>query len=268
MTSHSVGHLLEQLRARRPMVHNITNFVVMNITANALLCVGAAPVMAHAREEAADMAALADALVLNIGTLAPDWVEAMVLAGLAAARKGIPVVLDPVGAGATAYRTDTARRILAEVPVTILRGNASEILAVAGGVQATRGVDAAHGAETARDAAGLLATRHGLVAAVTGATDYVTDGRRLLAVGNGHPLLGRVTGTGCAVSALVGAFAAAGRGDLVEATAAALAVFGLCAERAAAAAPAGPASFQTALLDELYRITPAEAVQGARIHAL
>jgi hydroxyethylthiazole kinase len=250
------------------MVHNITNFVVMNSTANALPCLGASPVMANAREEAAEMAALADALVLNIGTLAPDWVEAMVLAGRAAARKGIPVVLDPVGAGATKLRTDSARRILAEVPVSILRGNASEILAVAGGAQATRGVDSAHGAEIAREAAGVLATRHGLVAAVTGAVDYVTDGRELLAVENGHPLLGRVTGTGCAVTALAGAFAAVGRPDYLSATAAALAVFGRCAERAAAAAPVGPASFQTALFDELYRITPEEAAREARVHAL
>ena len=267
MNAEMVSRRLESVRTRRPMVHNITNFVVMNSTANALLAVGAAPVMAHAAEEAAEMAALADALVLNIGTLSPDWVEAMVLAGISAARKGIPIVLDPVGAGATRLRTDSARRLLAELPVAVVRGNPSEILALAGGEQKTRGVDAAHASADALEAAQLLASRHSTVVAVTGATDYVTDGNRVVAVDNGHQLLGRVTGTGCMVSALTGAFVAVSRPEVLEGAAAALAFFGLCAEIAAERA-AGPASFETALLDALAAATAADVLSRAKIHEL
>jgi len=255
-----VSQVANRVRQRRPMVHNLTNFVVMNPTANALLAAGASPVMAHAVEEAADMAALADAVVLNIGTLTPAWVDAMVLAGQAAGRKGIPLLLDPVGAGATRLRTDSARRLLAETPVGIIRANASEILALAGEAFATRGVDSRHGSEAALEAAQALAMRHNAVTAVTGAVDYVTDGRRILAIGNGHPLLCAVTGTGCMVSALAAAFAAVSPAGSLEGVAAALAWFGCAAEIAAEKAPAGPASFQVALLDTLFAAT-AEQIQ-------
>lgn len=267
MNPEQVGRYMEAIRKRHPMIHNITNFVVMNTTANALLAIGAAPVMAHAAEEAAEMTALADALVLNIGTLAPDWVESMLLAGKAAVRKGIPIVLDPVGAGATHLRTAAARRLLAELPVAVVRGNASEILALAVGEHATRGVDAAHASAEALESAHLLASRHGTVVAVTGATDYVTDGNRILAVDNGHPLLTRVTGTGCVVSALTGAFCAVSRPRALEGATAALAYYGLCAELAAPGA-AGPADFENKLRDALFTTTPAQIQAGVNIHEM
>jgi hydroxyethylthiazole kinase len=267
MNPEQVGRYVEAIRERHPMIHNITNFVVMNTTANALLAVGAAPVMAHAAEEAAEMTALADALVLNIGTLAPDWVESMLLAGKAAARKGIPIVLDPVGAGATHLRSAAAQRLLGELPVTVVRGNASEILALAGGEQKTRGVDTAHTSADALEAAHLLASRHGAVVAVTGATDYVTDGNRVLAVDNGHPLLTRVTGTGCVASALTGAFCAVSRPQALEGTAAALAFYGLCAEIAGRDA-VGPADFEIKLRDAMFAATSEQILTGVKLHEM
>ncbi len=253
---------LAAVRERHPLVHNITNYVVMNVTANALLAVGAAPVMAHAAEEVEEMVGIAGALVLNIGTLSPPWIEAMFRAGRAARARGVPIVLDPVGAGATRLRTETARRLLEELRPTIVRGNASEILALTGGDFRARGVDSAHPVEMARAAAAEIARRLGVTVAVTGAVDYVTDGRRAARVANGHPLMGRITGSGCTASALTGAFAAAAE-DAFAAATVALIVFGVCGERAAAGAP-GPGAFQTRLLDELAGVTPAEVAAAAR----
>src|SRR3954451_2409181 len=204
----SPGTTLRELRERKPLVHQITNYVVMNETANATLALGALPVMAHAREEVAEMVGLASALVLNIGTLSEQWIEAMLLAGGGASTRGIPVVLDPVGAGATAYRTNTARRILDEVRVTVLRGNPGEVATLVGADAEVRGVESiAAGlepAELAREAGRQL----GLVASVTGPVDHVSDGERALAVANGVPLLAAVTGAGCISSALTGCFLA------------------------------------------------------------
>ncbi|MFW5854335.1 MAG: hydroxyethylthiazole kinase, partial [Thermodesulfobacteriota bacterium] len=140
---------LQRVRKRTPLVHNITNFVAMNYIANALLAAGASPVMAHAAEEAAEMAGLADALALNIGTLTPEWITAMILAGRAAADRNHPVVLDPVGAGATSFRTGSARKILRQVPVRIIRGNPSEVLSLRGGESKTKGVDTIHSVDEA-----------------------------------------------------------------------------------------------------------------------
>src|SRR5207247_8167814 len=177
----SPGETLRTLRERKPLVHQITNYVVMNETANATLAVGALPVMAHAREEVEEMAALAGAVVLNIGTLSPHWVDAMIAAGLAANEHGVPVVLDPVGAGATRYRTETARRILDEVDVTVLRGNAGEVATLVGVDAEVRGVESiAAGSEPAKLAA-AAARALGCVASVTGVVDHVSDGTRTLA---------------------------------------------------------------------------------------
>jgi hydroxyethylthiazole kinase len=254
---------LAEVRSRRVLVHSLTNYVVMNWTANVLLAAGAAPVMAHAREEVEEMASLAGAVVLNIGTLSPSWVEAMWLAGTAADRRGIPVVLDPVGAGATRYRTDTARALATELSIAVIRGNPSEILSVSGVEATTRGVDAAHDvAEAAREAADLARSLRTTVA-ITGEVDLVTDGTTTLQVRAGHPLLGRVTGTGCAASVLVAAFCAAAD-DRVTAAASALAYFGLAGERAATTAR-GPGSFQVALLDALAELGPADLAAAARI---
>src|SRR5918912_4379362 len=202
----STGADLAAIRERKPLVHQITNYVVMNETANATLAVGALPVMAHAREEVEEMVALAGALVLNIGTLSPHWFEAMLLAGRAASERGVPVVLDPVGAGATRYRTETARRILDEVRVTVVRGNPGEVANLVGRAAEVRGVESMRRGdeELARAAAQEL----GVVASVTGPVDHVSDGERVVAVANGHELLATVSGTGCISSAVTGCFVA------------------------------------------------------------
>lgn len=267
ISGRDIAALWQAVREKRPLVHNITNWVVTNITANALLAIGASPVMAHALEEVAEMTLLAQALVLNIGTLTAPVVEAMVRAGQAARQKGIPVVLDPVGAGATAMRTESARRILREVPVTILRGNASEI-AVTGGYEAkTIGVDAGESPAEPAEIARSVARKLGLTVAVTGPVDYVSDGRRLVAVKNGHPMLTHVTGTGCMATAITGALAAVCPQDPLLAAAAALAGYGLAAEKAAAKTK-GPGSFAVNLFDALFGLTAEEIADGARVEVL
>ena len=260
----SPGGTLRALRETKPLVHQITNYVVMNETANATLALGALPVMAHAREEVEEMLGLAGALVLNIGTLSEHWIDAMLLAGRAANERGIPVVLDPVGAGATRYRTDTARRLLVELDVTVLRGNAGEVATLVGLEAEVRGVESigagSDPAGLARDAARSLE----LVASVTGPVDHVSDGERTLAVSNGHELLSRVTGTGCMSSAMTACFLAAKPGTPLEAAAEALAAFGVAAEDAARDAK-GPGTFHAALYDALAALDPATLDGRARI---
>ncbi|MGC9197132.1 MAG: hydroxyethylthiazole kinase [Syntrophobacteraceae bacterium] len=240
---------LEKIRRTHPLIHNITNYVVMNFTANVLLALGASPVMAHAREEVEEMVGLAKALVVNIGTLSSTWIESMSAAVRAARRCSIPIVLDPVGAGATRFRTQTALRLLEEARPTVLRANGSEILALAGGKGDTKGVDSAAGPEEARQAAIDLAKSYGIVVAVTGARDFVTDGSKTALISNGHELMSRVTGTGCAASAVTGAFCAVEE-DAFAAATGALATFGIAGEIAARGGP-GPGSFQINLLDGL-----------------
>jgi hydroxyethylthiazole kinase len=239
---------LAQVATATPLVHHITNVVVTNDVANLTLAFGASPVMAYAPEEVAEMAGLASALVLNIGTLSVATIDAMLLAGRAAAEHGLPIVLDPVGAGATRFRTESAQRLLAELPVTVLRGNRGEIGALVGGGK-MRGVDAV-GDEDPRAVAEAAAAHFGVVVAVTGAVDFVA-GKDVatLAVHNGHPLLGRVTGSGCMATAAIGVFLTAGE-DTATAAALALAGYGLAAERAAFGEP-GPGTFRARLLDEV-----------------
>jgi hydroxyethylthiazole kinase len=260
----SPGATLRTLRERKPLIHQITNYVVMNETANVTLAVGALPVMAHAREEVEEMVSLAGALVLNIGTLSQRWVEAMLLAGKAANGAGVPVVLDPVGAGATRYRTDTARRLLSEVEITVLRGNQGEVANLVGMQAEVRGVESIGAGEDAAELARTAARNMGLIAAVTGAVDCVSDGARLLSVANGHALLASVTGTGCMSSALTGCFLAVKRDAPVEAAAEALAAFGVAAEDAAKAAR-GPGSFHVGLYDALAGLDPDTLDSRARI---
>lgn len=255
---------LRALRQTKPLIHNITNFVVMNYTANALLACGASPVMAHAENEVEEMVAYAGALVLNIGTLTDVWVAAMLKAGRRATALGKPIILDPVGSGATVLRTETAKSILAQTKVSVVRGNASEILSLAGQNAATKGVDSTDSIEDAGRAAGLLARELGTTLAITGPTDIVTDGHRTLIIEGGHALMPYVTGTGCSATALVGAFHAVDP-DPVSAAATALAFFGLAGERAGAKAD-GPGTFQIHLLDALYNLSPEELAQGCRIH--
>ncbi len=254
---------LEAVRAGKPLVHNITNFVVMNFTANILLAAGASPVMAHAENEVEEMVAFAKALVLNIGTLDDGWIASMLKAGRKATELGVPIVLDPVGAGATRLRTEAAKRILGETRVAIVRGNASEILALAGAASKGKGVDSADTVEAAAERAGILARELGVPVAITGAVDFITDGARVVRVANGHPLMGCVTGTGCGATAVIGAFAGVDS-DPVSAAATALAYYGLAGERAADGA-AGPGSFMIRFLDALHGLTPDDLRQGCRI---
>ncbi len=256
---------LEAVRQERPLIHNITNYVVMNVTANALLAAGAAPVMAHASEEVEDMVSMAGALVLNIGTLSPPWIDAMLLAGRRANELEIPVILDPVGSGATSFRTETARRILMEIKVAVVRGNASEVISLIDSDSTTKGVESIHGVSEAVDTAVSLARDLMSTVVITGEEDLVTDGDRICRVGNGHPLMGRITGAGCAATALIGAFRAVDT-DPVESSATALAFFGLAGEKAARESH-GPGSFQAALLDALYELTSADLQEGSKIHA-
>jgi hydroxyethylthiazole kinase len=255
------------MRERKPLVHNITNYVVMNETANATLALGALPVMAHASEEVEEMARIASALVLNIGTLSPHWVEAMLLAGATATERRIPIVLDPVGAGATEYRTLTAHRLLDAVDVTVLRGNAGEVATLVGAHAEVRGVESIVAGLEPAELARTAAQRLGLVASVTGPVDHVSDGERVLAVANGHELLSTVTGTGCMSSALTGCFLAAKPGEPVEAAAEALAAFGVAAEDAARGAD-GPGTFHARLYDGLYALDPETLDERARIEVL
>jgi hydroxyethylthiazole kinase len=251
----SPGETLRRLRERKPLVHQITNYVVMNETANATIALGALPVMANAREEVEEMVALAGALVLNIGTLSPPWVEAMLLAGKAANERDIPVVLDPVGAGATRYRTDTVKRILEEVEVAVLRGNQGEVATLVGVQAEVRGVESIEVGGAAAELARAAGRNLSLVASVTGPVDHVSDGDRVLSVSNGHQLLATVTGTGCMSSAITGCFLAAKPEAPLEAAAEALAAFGVAAEDAAVGAK-GPGSFHVALYDALAALEP------------
>jgi hydroxyethylthiazole kinase len=260
----TAGDSLRRLRETKPLVHQITNYVVMNETANATLALGALPVMAHAREEVEEMAAIAGALVLNIGTLSPHWVEAMLLAGRVANDHGTPVVLDPVGAGATTYRTETAKRILDAIDVTVLRGNAAEVATLVGVDAEVRGVESIAGGADPADLARQAARQLGVVASVTGPVDHVSDGETVIAIANGHPILAAITGTGCMSSALTGCFLAVNREAPLAAAAEALVAFGVAGEDAAIGAK-GPGSFHVALYDELAALDPVTLDARARI---
>jgi hydroxyethylthiazole kinase len=248
-TPAAVAATLAAIRARAPLVHNITNFVVTNTTANALLALGASPAMVEGAEEVGAFAARADALVINLGTLSAPRAEAIRLAVAAAGAAGVPWVLDPVAAGAIAPRTRVAQELLCARPA-VVRGNGSEIMALAGNGAAGRGVESTAGAEAAQAAARELARAAGVVVAVTGATDYVTDGSRAIAVRNGHALMTRVTGLGCTATAVIGACLAVERNPLAAA-AHGLALLGVAGEIAAQRAR-GPGSLQVEIIDALY----------------
>lgn len=255
--------LLAAVRSERPLIHHITNGVTINDCANITICAGAAPVMAEAPEEVAGMVAAAGALVLNIGTLSAAQVEAMLIAGRRANELGIPVVLDPVGVGATEFRTATARKLLDTLDIAVLKGNAGEIGVLAGTGGSVRGVDsggvAGDPVETARE----CARSTGTVVSMTGAVDVVTDGSRVFLVGNGNPAMDRLSGTGCMASSVTAAFIAVAE-DYAVASAAALAAFGLAGEWGAAGAR-GPYTFRTALFDELAGLSPDDLAGHARI---
>lgn len=251
-----------------PLVHSITNFVVMQVSANALLAAHASPLMAHAAEEMDDLTNIDSALVLNIGTLDPAWLESMELAGTLMKKKGKPVVLDPVGAGASGLRTRASLRLLDTVRPDILRGNASEIMALAAEIRSadkvtTKGVDSKNSSDEALDSAHVLARRFGCTVSVSGEKDLITDGNTDLVVRGGSPLMPLVTGMGCSASAVTGAYAAVCENRLTAA-AAAMAVMASAGEKAGAAAK-GPGSFLPVFLDELYLLDPEDAASRVSV---
>lgn len=255
--------LLSRVRQRAPLVQNITNFVAMDAAANAVLAVGASPAMVHAVEEVSEFVAVADALTINIGTLSAAWVQSMQVAADAAGAQGKPWVLDPVGVGATTFRREVAADLLERRPA-IVRGNASEIIALAGIAQARqKGVDSTQSTAEAEASALSLARALDGTVVVTGAVDLVCDGKRSLRIANGHPLMTRVTALGCALTAVVGAFAAVEK-DMLKAAAAATAIFGLAGEIAAQGAR-GPGSLRVALMDTLHALDERTVRAGVRL---
>lgn len=258
------GHHLSAMRTAAPLVHNITNFVAMNVQANVLLAMGASPAMVHAREEVAEFASLAQALTVNIGTADAVWAAGMEDAAGVMDRAGRPWVFDPVGVGATRFRQDLSARLL-DLRPTVVRGNASEILALVGLGGAARGVDAGNAVADAEEAARLLARRTGGVVAVSGPVDFVTDGARALRVANGHPMMAKITVMGCSLNGVIAAFCV--DQPVLEATAAALSAYGLAGETAGAQT-AGPGSFVPAFLDALHALSPEALDAGTRIEAV
>ena len=255
------GTYLETMRRTAPLVQNITNYVAMNVMANVMLAAGASPAMVHDAQEAGEFAGIAQALTINIGTLSPHWINGMIAAARVAHDRDIPWVLDPVAVGATALRRGACADLVALCP-TVIRGNASEILALSGVDAAGKGADSADSVDAAEDAARALARQTGGIVAVTGARDFVTDGNTAFRIENGHPLMPRITVMGCSLTGIVGAFLV-GQDPLLS-TVAALTYYGLAGERAGEDA-AGPGSFQPAFLDALYGLTRAEVKRGARV---
>jgi hydroxyethylthiazole kinase len=254
MEKKEIAILLDRVRRENPLVHNITNVVVTNFTANGLLAMGASPVMAYAQGEVAEMASIAGSVVLNIGTLRPEVVESMLIAGKAANGHGVPVILDPVGAGATRHRTETARMLMEELEIAIIRGNASEIANVAGENWSIRGVDAGESSGDVFELAVSAAKKLKAVVVLTGKEDIITDGHTAFIVHNGHQMLTKVTGTGCLLSSVIGAFTAVEK-NVLKAAAAAVTIYGVAAEIAAeTCADSGPGSFQVEFLNQLYRV--------------
>jgi hydroxyethylthiazole kinase len=260
------ANLIEEIRDTRPLIHHITNSVSINDCANVTLAIGAAPVMAEALEEVEEMVSRADALALNIGTLSRSQVDAMLKAGRAANTCDIPIVLDPVGAGATSFRTESARLLMDRLDIAVLKGNVGEIGVLAGAGGRVRGVDS-HGL----DGDPLLvaqgyAAHAGVTVVVSGAHDVVTDGSRTVVVDNGHAMMGALSGTGCMATSLTAAFAAIWP-DRVLSSATALAAFGIAGERAAQSA-SGPYSFRMALVDEIAHLHRRDLLHQAKIRSV
>ncbi len=258
-----IGEVFQKLRDLKPLVHHITNWVTIYDCANMTRAFGALPVMAHAKEEAAEMASIASALVLNIGTLTPELIDAMVLAGKSANRKGIPVVLDAVGVGATKLRDGEALRLLSSIRIDIIKGNSSEIARLSGMEVTTKGVESAKVDADMVSVAKNLAGRYKCAVAVTGKQDIVTDGKKVYLINNGHEMMGCMVGTGCMAASIIGAFAGVEK-DCAKAAAYALASFGIAGELAAAKSK-GPGSFHENFYDEAYNLTAEKIEKMAKI---
>jgi len=256
---------IQKIRAEAPLIHNITNYVVMNTTANALLAIGASPIMAHAVEEVEEIVRIAGGLVINIGTLSPPWIDAMIRAGQEANRRDIPIVLDPVGSGATQLRTATAQRLLREAPPTIIRCNASEIRSLTLAEQCTKGVESVHTSEETLEAARSLSRHCRCVVSMSGATDLIVAGVSTIRVSNGHPMMQRVTGLGCTATALTAAFAAVNSSPF-RAAAHAMALMGIAGEMAVELS-SGPGSLQVNFLDVLHNIQESDIERRLQMDA-
>lgn len=261
--SENAAQNLAVLRDRKPLIHNITNAVVMNFTANALLAMGASPVMAYSQEEVSEMVTLAKALVLNTGTLTQESMASMIKAGKRASQLGLPIILDPVGAGATSMRTNFAKEIIQALPFRSIRGNPSEILSLRHRESGIDGIYSIHSVEEAKETGKALAKEIGTTIAITGTVDFITNGDRIIHVANGHALMAYVTGIGCTASAAIGAFSAVDD-DPVSATATALAFVGLAGEIAGGKSVA-PGSFMVEMLNAFFKITPEELRDGCKI---
>ena len=265
MNNGDLVELAANVRRKRPLVHHITNYVTVNDCANITLCIGGAPVMADAIEEVEEMVGLAGALVINIGTLNSRQIDAMLMAGKEANRCSIPIVLDPVGAGATKMRTELANKLLKELKIAVIKGNAGEIGVLAGSGGRVRGVDSLGVDGDPNSIAKDFANETGSTVVMSGPTDVISDGRRTYLVDNGHAMMGGISGTGCMAASIVGAFVAS-NDDRLKGAVGALAAFGIAGERAAKGAK-GPGSFKVALFDATAVLTPEDVGKYAKVRS-
>ncbi|MCK5787131.1 MAG: hydroxyethylthiazole kinase [Candidatus Sabulitectum sp.] len=263
LDSNTVALMAARVRAKHPMIHHITNNVVTNFTANITLAMGAAPVMAPSIAESAEMAGFAGALLLNIGTINPELLESMLAAGRAANEGGIPIVLDPVGAGATRLRTDAINTLLSELKIAVVRGNAGEILALAGTSGGVRGVDSLASGDGKENVFTAFASETGIVTAVSGEVDFITDGRKWIKVYNGNPMMTSITGTGCGATTAVACFAGSGP-PLLQSVAAGIAVYNIAGEIACETCK-GPGSFVPEFIDQLAGLNTETIISRLRI---
>ena len=264
ITPTQIAEDLTTIRKKKPLVHHITNFVVMNETANMTLCVGGLPIMAHAKEEVAEMVRMASVLLLNLGTLTPEWIESMLIAGKQANQSEIPIVLDPVGAGATKLRTDSSERLMQELQIAIVRGNLAEVATLAGVKAEIRGVESISASSEKETVAKILAKKYGCIVAITGAQDVVSDGKSIAYIDNGHQMLTTVTGTGCMATTLIACFAGVQQ-DYYRAAVGGLCSYGIAAELAAKTTDGKPGSFHAQLYDAMKQLTEQDIIKFAKI---
>ncbi len=258
-----IASLLAKIRATKPLVHHITNWVTIYDCANITRTIGALPVMAHAPEEVEEMTGIASALVLNIGTLTEELMQAMYKAGMKANDKGIPVVVDAVGVGATKFRTEKFRELAQKVKLSVVKGNSAEMGIIAGVKAEVKGVEAVSVEGNLEDIAKKVASEYGCTAAITGKTDIVSDGSSVYLVNNGHQMMGSIVGTGCMAASVIGSFCAVEK-DYALASASALSVMGIAGELAAAKSH-GPATFKEAFFDEMYNLDDEKIIRLARV---
>ncbi|WP_339063362.1 hydroxyethylthiazole kinase [Tepidibacillus marianensis] len=264
MELEQVIQAIKKVREKKPLIHHLTNLVVTNFTANGTIAYGASPIMANALEEVEEMVSVSNGLVINMGTITSDMVKAMLLAGKKANQVGVPIILDPVGVGATSYRTNTIFEMLEQFKPTVIRGNTAEMARLADVPWEIKGVDSVDDQEGDRlEIATRVAKKYRIIAAVTGKEDIVTDGKQVAFISNGHPILSEVTGTGCLVTALIGATIAAEENPLI-ATIAALTYYGFAAEKAAIVTEK-PGTFAVQLIDEIYQLDLNEMSEMAKI---